>query len=83
MTMNLSQSLQTALIDQIDEQEWIDMTTEMVAIGQLTSTNPLDLDIPAGEEKAVALNVAGKLEAMGFEVCKYESQRKPLTLSAG
>lgn len=33
MMVNLSQPLQTALINRINEQEWINMTTEMVAIG--------------------------------------------------
>lgn len=76
MTINFAESLQASLIGSIDEQEWIDLTIEMVAIGQPNSTNPLDPDIPAGEEEAYALFVAGKLEAMGFEVKKYASQSK-------
>ena len=76
MTINLAESLQAFLIGCIDEQEWIDLTVEMVAIGQPNSTNPLDPDIPAGEEEAYALFVAGKLEAMGFKVKKYASQSK-------
>ena len=64
------------IVDRINEQEWIDLTTEMVRTGQPNSTNPLDPDIPAGEEEAIAIFVAGKLESMGFDVEKYESQPK-------
>lgn len=69
-------TLEQKVIDRVNEQEWIDLTSEMVRTGQPNSANPLDPDIPAGQEEAIALFVAGKLEAMGFEVEKYESQPK-------
>jgi acetylornithine deacetylase len=68
--------LEKQLVANINEAEWIELTKEMVAIGQPNSTNPLDPDIPAGEEEAIALFVAGKLESMGFVVNKYCSQTK-------
>ena len=71
MSIQLSPKLESALIENINESEWIELTKEMVAIGQPNSTNPLDPDVPAGEEEAIALFVAGKLESMGFEVIKY------------
>jgi acetylornithine deacetylase len=71
-------ALEDRIIARVDEAEWLELTTEMVRTGQPNSVNPLDPDIPAGEEEAIALFVAGKLEAMGFEVEKYESQpRRP------
>ena len=76
MKINISEELQETLVNGINEQEWITLTTEMVAIGQPNSTNPLDPDVPAGEEEAIALFVAGKLEAMGFDVSKHYSQEK-------
>ena len=68
--------LEQRVIARVEESEWLDLTTEMVRTGQPLSVNPLDPDIPAGEEEAIAIYVAGKLEAMGFEVEKYESQPK-------
>ncbi len=67
--------LQQRVLDRIDEQNWLDLTTEMVRTGQPRSCNPIDPDIPAGEEEAIAVYVAGKLEKMGFEVTMHESQR--------
>lgn len=74
---NLS-PLERKVIERITEEDWLALTEEMVQTGQPNSVNPLDPDIPSGEEEAIALFVAGKLEAMGFEVSKYESQpRRP------
>ncbi|GEM_PF-350404 len=66
--------LQQKVLDRIIEKDWLDLTTEMVRTGQPHSVNPLDPDIPAGEEESIAIFVAGKLEAMGFEVEKHCSQ---------
>jgi acetylornithine deacetylase len=66
--------LEIKVIDRITEEDWMNLTVEMVRTGQPNSVNPLDPDIPAGEEEAIALFVAGKLEAMNFDVEKYESQ---------
>jgi acetylornithine deacetylase len=67
-------ALEQKVLERIIEQDWLDLTTEMVRTGQPHSVNPLDPDIPAGEEEAIALFVAGKLEAMGFDVEKHSSQ---------
>ena len=66
--------LERRVLARITEERWETLTTEMVRTGQPNSVNPLDPDIPAGEEEAIALLVAGKLEAMGLSVEKYESQ---------
>jgi len=66
--------LESRVLAYITEDRWLDMTTEMVRTGQPNSVNPLDPDIPAGEEEAIALLVAGKLEAMGMAVEKHASQ---------
>lgn len=66
--------LDKRVLARINEQDWVALTTEMVRTGQPHSVNPLDPDILAGEEESIALFVAGKLEAMGFAVEKYESQ---------
>ena len=66
--------LEKRVIERIEESDWVDLTTEMVRTGQPHSVNPLDPDIPAGEEESIAIFVAGKLEAMGFKVNKYLSQ---------
>ena len=68
-------NLERKVIARITEERWLDLTTEMVRAGQPRSVNPLDPDVPAGEEEPIALYVAGKLEAMGMEVEKYESLR--------
>ena len=68
-------SLEQKVTARITEERWLDLTTEMVQAGQPHSVNPLDPDVPAGEEESIALFVAGKLESMGMEVEKYESQR--------
>jgi acetylornithine deacetylase len=66
--------LDKRVLARINEQDWLALTTEMVRTGQPHSVNPLDPDITAGEEESIALFVAGKLEAMGFDVEKFESQ---------
>ncbi|MDA8788636.1 M20/M25/M40 family metallo-hydrolase, partial [Porticoccaceae bacterium] len=66
--------LDKRVLARINEQDWLALTTEMVRTGQPHSVNPLDPDIAAGEEESIALFVAGKLEAMGFDVEKFESQ---------
>jgi len=66
--------LEQRVIARIQESDWVSLTSEMVRTGQPHSVNPLDPDIAAGEEESIALFVAGKLEAMGFDVEKFESQ---------
>ena len=75
---NLQNKLLQKILSKIDKNEWLDLTKEMIKTGQPSSGNPLDPDILTCEEEPFALFVAGKLEAMGFEVTKYESQpRRP------
>lgn len=66
--------LERRVLERITEDRWLSLTTEMVRTGQPRSVNPLDPDIPAGEEESIALFVAGRLEAMGMPVEKHESQ---------
>lgn len=78
MTHEDLSDLEQKVINRVSEGEWLELTQEMVSIGQPNSVNPLDPDLPSGQEEAIALFVAGKLESMGFEVKKYESQpRRP------
>tara|TARA_R110001592_G_scaffold290962_1_gene560148 strand:- start:7626 stop:8924 length:1299 start_codon:yes stop_codon:yes gene_type:complete len=65
--------IEARVLARITEPAWQELTTELVRTGQPNSANPLDPDIPAGEEEAIALLVAGKLEVMGMTVEKYES----------
>ncbi|HBC05996.1 MAG TPA: peptidase M20, partial [Rhodospirillaceae bacterium] len=65
--------IEARVLARITEPAWQELTTELVRTGQPNSANPLDPDIPAGEEEAIALLVAGKLEVMGMAVEKYES----------
>lgn len=74
MTDSTLSDLQKRVLARIDEATWLALTTELVRTGQPRSGNPIDPDIPAGEEEAIALLVAGKLEAMGLAVEKYEAQ---------
>ena len=70
--------LEQHVLENITEDLWLDLTCEMIKTGQPSSSNPLDPDIIGTEEEAIALLVAGKLEAAGMEVEKYESQpRRP------
>lgn len=62
--MDLS-TLEQRVIDYITEERWQEMTVEMVRTGQPNSTNPSEPDMPAGQEEAIALFVAGKMEALG------------------
>src|SRR5260370_1291367 len=66
--MNNLSALEKRVIDSITEDAWLDLTRELVVAGQPDSENPLDPDMPSGHEEAIALLVAGKLEAMGLGV---------------
>jgi acetylornithine deacetylase/succinyl-diaminopimelate desuccinylase-like protein len=66
--------LETDVISRITEERWLALATELIRTGQPRSSNPLDPDLPPGEEEAVSMLVAGKLEAMGMAVSKYESK---------
>ena len=66
--------LEADVISRITEERWLALATELIRTGQPRSSNPLDPDLPPGEEEAVSMLVAGKLEAMGMAVAKYESK---------
>ncbi len=57
----------------ITEEKWLTLAKEMIRTGQPVSGNPLDPDIITATEEAIAMLVAGKLEALGMDVEKYES----------
>lgn len=67
--------LESRIMERITEQRWQDLATELIRTGQPRSGNPLDPDLPAGEEEAIAMMVAGKLETLGMTVETYESER--------
>ena len=66
------------VLDRITEDRWIKLATQLIKTGQPSAGDPLDPDLPPGQEEAIAMLVAGKLEAMGMEVNTYESMpRRP------
>jgi formylaminopyrimidine deformylase len=66
--------LEASVLSRITEDRWLALATELIRTGQPRSSNPLDPDLPPGEEEAVAMLVAGKLEALGMTVSKHESK---------
>ena len=64
--------LEADVLSRISEARWLALATELIRTGQPRSSNPLDPDLPPGEEEAVSMLVAGKLEAMGMAVSKHE-----------
>jgi len=64
--------LDREVLERIREDEWLALTTELVAAGQPAAENPLDPDMPSGREADIADVVAGKLKAMGLEVSLHE-----------
>ncbi len=67
--------LEARILERITEERWQKLATELIRTGQPRSENPLDPDLPGGEEEAFAMLVAGKLEALGMSVETYESVR--------
>lgn len=67
--------LEARVMARITEHRWQKLATELIRTGQPRSGNPLDPDLPAGEEEAIAMMVAGKLQALGMSVETYESER--------
>lgn len=65
--------LEQKILSKITEERWIELATDLIKTGQPHSGNPLDPDMPGGEEEAIAMMVAGKLETMGMDVKTYSA----------
>jgi acetylornithine deacetylase/succinyl-diaminopimelate desuccinylase-like protein len=61
-------ALEQSVLDGITEQAWLDLARELIPAGQPAAENPLDPDLPSGREEGIALVVADKLRALGFDV---------------
>ena len=61
-------ALEQKIVNSIHYDDWLALTSELVTTGQPDSENPLDPDMPSGSEEKIALCVAAKLRALGFEV---------------
>jgi acetylornithine deacetylase len=70
--MTLS-AIQNNVLEHITEQRWLTLATQLIKTGQPLACDPLDPDLPSGQEEAIAMLVAGKLEALGMTVETYES----------
>ena len=70
--MTLS-TIQNNVLDHITEERWLTLATQLIKTGQPQACDPLDPDLPSGQEEAIAMLVAGKLEALGMSVETYES----------
>ncbi|MDA7622139.1 M20/M25/M40 family metallo-hydrolase [bacterium] len=70
MTLSTTQS---NVLEHITEERWITLATQLIKTGQPQACDPLDPDLPSGQEEAIAMLVAGKLEALGMSVETYES----------
>lgn len=60
--------LESNVLARITEERWLKLAAELIRTGQPRSGNPLDPDMPGGEEEAIAMLTAGKLEALGMTV---------------
>ena len=70
--MTLS-TIQNNVLEYITEERWLTLATQLIKTGQPQACDPLDPDLPSGQEEAIAMLVAGKLEALGMSVETYES----------
>ncbi|WMS44005.1 M20 family metallopeptidase [Acuticoccus sp. MNP-M23] len=60
--------LEANVLARITEKRWLALAADLIRTGQPRAGNPLDPDLPGGEEEAIAMMVAGKLEALGMQV---------------
>ena len=67
------QSICNQILENITEEKWLKLATQLIKTGQPMASDPLDPDLPPAQEEAIAMLVAGKLEALGMEVNTYES----------
>ena len=61
------------ILNCITEERWLELASELIKAGQPRACDPLDPDLPGGEEEAIAMLISGKLEALGMDVKRYES----------
>ncbi|WP_425280796.1 M20 family metallopeptidase [Lutibaculum baratangense] len=66
--------LERRVLSRVTEERWVELATTLIRTGQPRSGNALDPDLPPAEEEAIAMLVAGKLEALGMDVKLYESE---------
>lgn len=59
---------EAAMLGSITAERWLGLAEELIQAGQPAAENPLDPDLPSGSEEGIALVVASKLKAMGFDV---------------
>ena len=59
---------EAAMLGSITAERWLGLAEELIQAGQPAAENPLDPDLPPGSEEGIAIVVAAKLKAMGFEV---------------
>ena len=67
------QAICDQILENITEEKWLKLATQLIKTGQPMASDPLDPDLPPAQEEAIAMLVAGKLEALGMEVNTYES----------
>ena len=65
--------LEREILKDITEERWLKLAAELIKTGQPRASDPLDPDLPGGEEEAIAMLISGKLEALGMDVKRYES----------
>ena len=70
--MTLS-TIQNNVLEHITEDRWLALATQLIKTGQPMACDPLDPDLQSGQEEAIAMLVAGKLETLGMSVETYES----------
>jgi acetylornithine deacetylase/succinyl-diaminopimelate desuccinylase-like protein len=61
-------TLEESVLEGITDQAWLTLAHELIPAGQPAAENPLDPDLPSGHEEGIALVVANKLRALGFDV---------------
>ncbi|MEO0401664.1 MAG: M20 family metallopeptidase, partial [Pseudomonadota bacterium] len=71
MSVTELSALEDRVLARITEDRWLKLAAELIRTGQPRSGNPLDPDMPGGEEEAIAMLTAGKLEALGMTVETY------------
>lgn len=73
MSATTLSTLEERVLSRISEERWVKLAAELIRTGQPRSGNPLDPDMPGGEEEAIAMLTAGKLEALGMQVETYSA----------